>query len=90
MEERVRLRKLVNAAQGFGEMPKEDPRAAQMDADNLEDLVALHRWYRDWAETARVAVARRDQQIKLGIAARRAPSGNLEEDAGEEEPKPVS
>jgi len=79
-EERIRLRKLVKSAQGLLDLPAEDPHAEERDAVNEEDLVALYGWYRDWAETARVAVTRRDHHIKLGIASRRAPSESSEEE----------
>jgi hypothetical protein len=94
-EERIRLRKLVKAAQGMVGLPVGDPMANEKEASNLDDLVALHRWYRDWAETARVAVPRRDLHIKLGIASRRAPSSGGDDEtnnepAGEEPKAPVS
>jgi hypothetical protein len=79
-EERIRLRKLVKSAQGLLDLPEGDPRAEEREAVNEEDLVALYNWYRDWAETARVAVTRRDQHIKLGIASRRAASEGSEEE----------
>lgn len=34
----------------------------------------LEAWLRDWRETARVLVTRRDYQIRLGLAERRASS----------------
>ncbi len=37
-------------------------------------LVALHRWYDDWAGTARAIVDRRDWLIRMGLADRRRPS----------------
>jgi len=85
-EERIRLRKLVKSAQGLLDLPQGDPGAEEKEAVNEEDLVALYNWYRDWAETARVAVTRRDQHIKLGIASRRAPSGSSDEEEEEETP----
>jgi hypothetical protein len=36
-------------------------------------LVALHRWYDDWAGTARAIVGRRDWLIRMGLADRRRP-----------------
>jgi hypothetical protein len=34
-------------------------------------LVALRAWYEEWSEIARVAVTRRDQLIRLGLASRK-------------------
>ncbi len=40
-----------------------------------EGLIALHAWLQDWSDTARVVVARRDLQIRLGLARRRPRAG---------------
>jgi hypothetical protein len=40
---------------------------------------ALDAWLRDWRETARVLVTRRDYQIRLGLAERRASKDDASE-----------
>jgi hypothetical protein len=53
----------------------------------LPDLIALYRWYRDWAETARMVITRRDYLIRLGMASRRHPK--TEDDDPEPAPAPA-
>jgi len=70
-EERRRVAALVGYCP---DLPSSGPPA---DTERNAELVALKRWYDDWAATARSVVHRRDQQIRLGIAQmhRKAPQG---------------
>lgn len=62
-----RLSQLVVEAQSAG-----DSAAAAPELESRTDeLLELYRWYRDWAESARRFVQRRDYQIQLGIAGKR-------------------
>lgn len=68
--ERMRLLALVRDAQravvprsGGASVVEAEPRVAP-------ELVALYRWYADWAETARALVARKDWRIRMGLATR--------------------
>ncbi|WP_437929799.1 hypothetical protein WMF37_11275 [Sorangium sp. So ce291] len=80
-EERTRLRQLVDAASGAGVAAEEDDEEAIGDAatvravvdsrEHVEALRALHAWYREWAETARAIVKRRDFLVRLGLAHRK-------------------
>lgn len=83
-EERKRLRKLIKTAE-LGTKPDEqlDKLAAETEAQaeaRLQALVDLRAWYDEWAETARVAIKRRDYLIRLGLANRRS--------NGEDDPEP--
>jgi hypothetical protein len=67
--EEQRLRGLITEASTLPDMPapvQPDPSLRQQTAR------ALDAWLRDWRETARVLVTRRDYQIRLGLAERRA------------------
>ncbi len=78
--EETRLRGLIADATSLAEMPtpaEPDPTQRQVTAR------ALDAWLRDWRETARVLVTRRDYQIRLGLAERRAPSGTASEPGSE-------
>lgn len=62
-----RLSRLVSDAQGVdtgpaGDEPDGDARTAE--------LVALYHWYRDWVESAKRFVKRKDYRVQLGIAGR--------------------
>jgi hypothetical protein len=61
-----RLGELVEAAQSAAPSspytPDVEPRT--------DELIALYDWYRDWAETARRLIKRKDYRISLGIAGR--------------------
>lgn len=84
VEERKRLRRLIKTAEA-GTKPDEhlDKIAAESEAQaeaRLQALVDLRAWYDEWAETARVAIKRRDYLIRLGLANRRS--------GGEDDPEP--
>jgi hypothetical protein len=66
--EEQRLRALIDQATSIADMPApvEDPNVRQQRAAELDA------WLSDWRESARVLVTRRDHQIRLGLAERRA------------------
>jgi hypothetical protein len=69
-DEERRLRALIADATSLAELPviaEPDPTKRQQTARKLDA------WLRDWRETARVLITRRDHQIRLGLAERRAP-----------------
>ena len=69
---RKQLRTLVETAQSGGTVaaapipPAEE--AAAADADHVAALMNLRGWYEEWAGVTKVAVKRRDQLIKVGMA----------------------
>lgn len=65
-EERARLRALVKLAQTAA--PPVVPEAAEQREQALLDLYA---WYKDWSETARAVIHRRDYLVMLGVVQRR-------------------
>jgi hypothetical protein len=78
--ERKRLRGLVQKAQAASPVDPTDATADEAAKQNyLADLAALRAWFLEWADTARVAVKRKDYLIRLGLAKRKAP-----EKAGDE------
>ncbi|MCU0656677.1 MAG: hypothetical protein MUF64_15915 [Polyangiaceae bacterium] len=71
-EERARLRALVAAAQA----PTGAASPAPVVPPPVQDLQALKDWFDEWAETARVAIKRRDHLIRLGLARRKSRKQN--------------
>lgn len=70
--EEQRLRKLIADATSLADMPvmaEPDPEKRQQTARKLDA------WLRDWRESARVLIRRRDYQIRLGLAERRTSKG---------------
>jgi hypothetical protein len=65
-DELARLSTLVATAQRAAELTTDD---GERDA-RTEELVALYHWYRDWAESAKRFVKRRDYLTQLGISRR--------------------
>jgi hypothetical protein len=68
-DEEQRLRKLIADATSLADLPvmaEPDPAVRQQTAKKLDA------WLRDWRESARVLITRRDYQIRLGLAERRA------------------
>ena len=68
-DEEQRLRKLIADATSLPDRPlahEPDPETRQ------ETARKLYAWLRDWRETARVLITRRDYQIRMGLAERRA------------------
>ena len=53
-----------------------------------EALRALRAWYRDWSETARAVIRRRDHLLMLGLSQRKSTRGDDEEGEGTDEPEP--
>ncbi|MBN1605624.1 MAG: hypothetical protein JW940_03285 [Polyangiaceae bacterium] len=74
-----RLAGLVRDAQRLGEVSGDE---TDIDA-RTQELVALYRWYRDWAETAKRVVRRKDYRISLGLVGRRACRPHSEGSTGE-------
>lgn len=64
--ERQRLAVLVNRAREFRPSNVEQSRDAR-----TEQLVALHQWHADWADTARSMIRNRNVLAALGIARKR-------------------
>lgn len=71
---RAELHALVHTAQGAPRVES----APVLRAPREQELLALHRWYTDWAGTARAVITRRDYLIALGLAGRRQ-TGRLQE-----------
>lgn len=70
-EERARLRGLVASATAWsGAAPA--PASTAIAEEPGEALITLYAWYREWSETARVVIKRRDQLVRLGLARRKA------------------
>jgi hypothetical protein len=73
--EEARLRALITEATSLAHKPvvaEPDPSLRQKLAKQLDA------WLRDWRETARVLVTRRDYQIRLGLAERRAAKAEVD------------
>jgi hypothetical protein len=76
-EVRQHLRTLIEAAQTAAQ-PQEpiNPRAEDREAA----LTELRAWYKDWSETTRAVITRKDYLIMLGLSKRRSTqSGEIEE-----------
>jgi hypothetical protein len=76
-EHERRLRALIAQAMQLSELPSVDV------AREREVQSAAHRfkaWLDDWRATAAATISRRDHLISLGLAARRSPSGEVEEE----------
>lgn len=66
----TQLRALIETVQR-GARPEELVAAIAQDPRKLEVAQAFIHWLREWREVARVAIARRDYRISLGLARRR-------------------
>jgi hypothetical protein len=64
------LRKLIETAR-LGARSEEVAAPAEVDPRRLEVAAAYINWLNEWREVARVAIARRDYRISLGLAQRR-------------------
>jgi hypothetical protein len=84
--ERKRLRDLIAVAKSAPALPAVP---ADPDEARLPDLLALYRWYRDWSETARAVITRRDWLIRLGLANRRSSKANDQEPQSPPQPAPA-
>jgi hypothetical protein len=62
-----RLSQLVSDAQGIDAGPAGDEPDCD---DRTAELVALYHWYRDWVESAKRFVKRKDHRLQLGIGGR--------------------
>ena len=61
--------------------------------DRHQALLELRAWYKDWSETARAVIRRKDYLVMLGLSKRRVNRGDPEEidEAESDEPEaPVS
>jgi hypothetical protein len=77
-EELSRLRQLVDIASGEGTAAEEGDAEATGGAEQVRAVVdshehvdarrALYAWYREWSETARAVIKRRDFLVRLGLA----------------------
>ena len=65
--ELTRLARLVSNAQCLDALPAASDTETD---DRTPDLVALYHWYRDWAESAKRFISRKDYWVKLGIGAK--------------------
>jgi hypothetical protein len=65
--ERKRLREVLQQAQSTPATGHDRPVRVRRD----EELLALYRWYADWATTARGVIDRKDWLITMGVAGRR-------------------
>ncbi len=79
VDEEKRLRDLISEATSLADMPAP---AAPSPSARQQTARALDAWLRDWRETARVLVTRRDYQIRMGLAVRRAPQAAGDESEG--------
>lgn len=79
VSERARLADVVLSAQST---PPVDDQGAPPETRDVE-LAALHRWYTDWATTARAMIARKDYLIALGLAGRGRRERGREDGAAE-------
>ncbi|MBN1612086.1 MAG: hypothetical protein JW940_35975 [Polyangiaceae bacterium] len=77
---RQHLRGLLSLAQTA--KPAETP-VVESVPSNQQALEALYAWHRDWSETARAIIRRRDHLILMGLAKRRT---RKTDDAASEEP----
>jgi hypothetical protein len=64
------LRALIETVKR-GARPEELVAAAEKDPRKVEVAQAFIRWLHEWREIARIAIARRDYRISLGLAQRR-------------------
>lgn len=67
---RQHLRSLVAIAQAA--KPMDLPTEAPIPDSQQQALEALYAWHRDWSETARAVIRRRDHLILMGLAKRRS------------------
>ncbi len=74
-EEMHHLKKLVGVAQAPAPQT-EEATSTKPKETRLQMLAELRAWYDDWSAAARTIVTRRDHQIRIGIAHRRAKSGS--------------
>lgn len=92
-EERKRLRELVRVASGEaggagandaeGAEGAEASEVALVDSEEHQQaLRALYAWYKEWSETARAVIKRRDHLIRLGLAHRKKPAKKVEATEG--------
>jgi hypothetical protein len=67
-----RLSQLVSDAQGIDAGTAKDEPDCD---DRTAELVALYHWYRDWVESAKRFVKRKDYRLQMGIVIKREPLG---------------
>jgi hypothetical protein len=65
------LIQIVQAPARLPDLPKLTEDKLKTDEARHEALLALHGWWFEWSETARLCITRRDYLIQLGLANRR-------------------
>lgn len=83
-EARSHLRDLIRVAQTAE--PPVFPTNGAAAAERDEALVHLRAWFRDWSETARAVIDRRDYLVMLGLSQRKSAKPEDEGDDTEEVP----
>ena len=76
--QRLALTDLVRLVTGQGAAPALNADAEGAKAARQANLLALYRWYQEWAETARAVAPRRQDLIALGLAHPRAHASRAE------------
>ncbi len=82
------LRSLIDTARA-GAQPGEVIEAPEMDPRRREVAETYIDWLNEWREVARVAIARRDYRISLGLAQRRQASDEPDEPVQPPAPNPT-
>lgn len=77
-KQREHLRDLVAVAQAA--KPVEQPTVEAVSEQQQVALEALSAWLRDWSETARAVIRRRDLLVLMGLAKRRSKKDDSEEE----------
>jgi len=83
---RKHLRDLVIVAQS-AKAPAATPATNDGNDRRERSLVALRSWYRDWSETARAVIRRRDHLVMMGLSKRKRAKGPAD---GPSVPPPAS
>lgn len=80
--QRLHIRKQIHLVQTPPKAEEAPAAVTETLARRTDDLIALWKWYEDWAETARTVITKREHKIRLGLAKRRA----RKSDAGSQPP----
>jgi len=70
-DERLRLRKLIEATQTQPVIPMSAKKAEEIETKHMADLLDLYAWYSEWTEVAHAVVDSRGHRIALGVAKRK-------------------
>lgn len=82
------LRSLIETAR-LGARPDEVIEPPEMDPRRRQVAESYINWLNEWREVARIAIARRDYRISLGLAQRRQPSDEPDEPVPAPTPNPA-